>query len=638
MKIFNLRIKNFRCLHDIDIPFENLTALVGRNGTGKSSVLKAIDIFYNINSPVSFDDFCNECTEEDIEITIHFDDLTPVENEFFSSYISLNKLIVTKRITWDNGQVTQQYYAKSLQIPDFAEIRELPGLNNIQRAIRELINAGTYDGLSGTFRSAAQGLEILKSYEDEHPELTELVESRFQFMGARNVGGGSLDNFTRFVLLPAVKEASEEVEGRNTPISQLIDAIVTTEIRSRQELIDFTTDINRQVTERYSPERLGGLDPIAGEISDLLNLYAPNSELKIEWGNVSPIQISLPSVSYSLIEDDYEGDIAKKGHGLQRALILTLIEYLAKRSPEVEGEERTRVDLILAIEEPEIYLHPARCRYLANVLSKLSIRGELDPGENRTQIIYSTHSPYFVGLDRFDSIRILQKRRDADIGLAITTGSYYTLDEASSVYANVSSKRREDVSRENFRIRSVPIMMPLTNEGFFSDLVILVEGPSDVGVLWKLQEIMEKEWEKRSISIIPVGGKQQLLKALIIFRGLGIPTYTYFDLDADDPTTFFLLSCLGQPARYPEDLIHETWACNELTLEDTLKRRLGEENYNQIWIEVGTDFECNPRRLRKNEEALSKFTEIVYEIGMQLDEFEQIVEAITSYYYRISGF
>jgi len=634
MKIVNIRVLNFRCLNDVDIPCENLTALVGRNGTGKSTILKAIDIFFNVSYPITIEDYCNRKIDDPIEIILTFEDFTTHEKELFRNYIFNDKLIVSKKINWKEGKVSQEYYAKSMHIPDFASIIEVEGKRDQQDAIRNLINSRKYDGLSGTFRSSDQGLEILKRYEQDHPELTKLIESRFQFMGARNIGGGSLDNYTRFVLLPAVKEATEEVESRNSPIGQLINTIVSTEIQSREDLIKFTEDINQQILKVYSPENLGGLDGLAKDVTNLLKIYAPNSELKINWGQASTVKVSLPPIIYSLIEDDFEGDISNKGHGLQRALILTLLEYLAKIPIEIEGEERVRVDIILAIEEPEIYLHPSRCRYFANILSELSERGEDDPEQNRIQIIYSTHSPHFVGLDRFNSIRIIRKSRDEKTGLLLTTLSYYSLEEAAEIYSNICKKRRDEITRESFRVQTVPVMKPIVNEGFFADLIVLTEGPSDAGVLWKLQEIMDKEWEKKSIALLPAGGKSQLLKAAIIFRGLEIPTYIIFDLDADDPTTNRILSFFGLPPRYPEEFVHDTWACHELNLEDTLLQCVGEENYNRLWREVGTDLECNPDNIRKNEVATCKFTEITYEVGLNLEHCEYVVETITEYYQR----
>lgn len=48
MKIKNVTIKNFRGYSDgINSDFEDLTAFVGKNDIGKSTILEALDIFFN---------------------------------------------------------------------------------------------------------------------------------------------------------------------------------------------------------------------------------------------------------------------------------------------------------------------------------------------------------------------------------------------------------------------------------------------------------------------------------------------------------------------------------------------------------------------------------------------------------------
>lgn len=640
MKILSVKITNFRCLKEVEIPLNDMTVFVGRNGTGKSSILKAIDIFYDLRADISEEDFCNRNTDDPIEIGLTFIDFTPSEEEDFSFYIHDNEMIITKRVSWVEGEPIPEYFAYSKQISEFAEIRSIESKMELRRALRALMDENKYPDLEGSFGSAAQALQIMREYEQEHPEYLELIESKGHFLGARNIGGGSLDNYTKFILLPAVKEATEEVEGRDSSFYRLLDAIVLADIESRGDLVDFRDDIYRRIRKVYSPENLGGLDDISSDISRRLGFYAPGSELKLRWDRVTPPQINLPTIYCTLIEDEFEGEISRKGQGVQRALILTLLEYLAASTYEVVEEEAgiTRTDIILAIEEPEIYLHPSRCRYFSEVLRQLTELYEVTDETPRIQVIYSTHSPHFVGLDRFDNIRLFRKIRRAGDEIPTTNINFYTLEDASERFAKICKRRPEEISRENFRIRSVPMMTTLTHEGFFADLVILLEGPSDLGALWGVQRELEKGWEKYSIALLPLGNKHNILKAGIIFNGLNIPTYIVFDWDIEEQTTNErILRLLGEPINYPDELVHDTWAIHEINLEETLKQSLGEENFDRIWVEVGTEFKCRPNRIKKNEEATDKFIEIAYELGFSIPLLEQIVKKITKLYLEMSN-
>src|SRR6266540_2601821 len=73
-----LKIQNFRSLVNVDVPLSRLTAFVGPNGSGKTSVLRALSILFGETWPSlrSFripQDFTNFDTSVPIEITGWFD-------------------------------------------------------------------------------------------------------------------------------------------------------------------------------------------------------------------------------------------------------------------------------------------------------------------------------------------------------------------------------------------------------------------------------------------------------------------------------------------------------------------------------------------------------------------------------------
>lgn len=447
MIIKSVEVKNFRSIREESLDCDNLTAIVGRNGAGKSSFLYAIDIFYDIAATITEEDFFDRDTGSPIEIRVTYGNLRDDEKKEFQPYIKDNRLIVTKRISSENGRIMQRYYAAALQIPQFAEIRAKSGKRDRVNAWNELVDSGKLADLGGRARSADEVERLMTEYEANHPEFMEPIEREEQFFGPRNIGGGKLDKFTKYVLVPAVREASDEVSGKKGAIYQILDMIVLRKINDREDVQKFKSEFEERVKKLYSSENLTELPELGNSISQTLEKFAPGSRLNLGWDEVKPPEVPLPAARATLVEDSFEGEITRKGHGLQRALIVTLLQHLAMTIPvEPTGEESDEKeisisepesletsrgpDLILAIEEPELYLHPSRCRYLANLLLQLAERPGVGLGATN-QIIYTSHSPYFVDLHRFDQIRMVRKVPSPDSPVPQSIVTRFSLNQAA---------------------------------------------------------------------------------------------------------------------------------------------------------------------------------------------------------------
>ena len=104
MKITKIEIKNFRSLHDVTIYPKDILTLIGRNNSGKSNVLKALELFFE-SSTTLLDEECffNHATEKAIEIFITFEQLSSWEKEQFAPWMNNDKLIIGKIIKCENA-------------------------------------------------------------------------------------------------------------------------------------------------------------------------------------------------------------------------------------------------------------------------------------------------------------------------------------------------------------------------------------------------------------------------------------------------------------------------------------------------------------------------------------------------------
>lgn len=644
MIIESLEIKNYRSIKNAKLECDILTAILGRNGTGKSSFLYALELFYEVSANVKREDYFNRDDSVPIEIRVTYSELSAEELIEFKTYVNNNKLIVTKRISLEGSRYIQRYFGAAQQIPQFAEIRKITQKSEKRSAWNELVEKNELDQLTEKVRSADQIEQLMDSYESEHPALLITIEKEEQFFGAKSVGGGKLDKYTRFVLVPAVRDVNDEVAGKKGAVYQLIDMIVLRQVNARKDIREFRNEFEEKVKKLYSSENLTELPKLGHSITELLQKFAPGSALNLKWDEVQAPEISLPTALATLVEDDFEGDISRKGHGLQRALILTLLQQLALTEPvEIENEDSERTpdtaytpNLILAIEEPELYLHPSRSRYLSNLFLKLS-----DPNDNisRNQILYATHSPYFVDLNRFNQIRCVRKVKLDDSYTKCSVVSLFSLKEASAQLAKISNIDLSAVTPESFKARALPIMNVIVNEGFFADKVVVVEGLSDVGLFWKLQEILKSKWEEKGIVLVPANGKNNIDRPVIVFRGISIPTYFIFDGDVNIKENGkaeaikrnhrYLKLAEVDTEDFPKTRIENSWAVFHDCLETELKESLPDDVFSEISEEVKSEFAYDEiKYVLKNIEGISRFIELVYERGHRVIKFEEIIKKV----------
>jgi len=660
MIIRKIEVKNFRSVREATLDCDNLIAIVGRNGAGKSTFLSALDIFYDTSANLTEEDYFDRDTGAEIEIRVTYGALREDEKNEFKPYIRNNELIVTKRLIYDNGRVSQRYYAAALQLPRFAQIRTISSKRDRLTALKGLIATNEIDGLGGSPRSADQAEEIMAQFEIDNPGMLQPVEKEEQFFGPKNIGGGKLDKYTKYVLVPAVREASYEVIGKKGAIYQILDMIIIRQINDREDIKKFKTEFENRVKQVYSSDNLTELPDLGTSISRTLERFAPGSKLNLNWDEIKPPEIQLPAARATIIEDNFEGEISRKGHGLQRALILTLLQHLAMTVPlsvtDNTTEDNTETqnsdtsgtesslgpDLILAIEEPELYLHPSRCRYLSQLLLRLVEDPEMGFG-NKNQIIYTTHSPYFVDLDRFNQIRKFKKISSPDSTTQQCAVTSFTLDQAINDLAKICNVDPADFTEDSFKARTSPIMNAIVNEGFFADVVVVVEGLSELGMLWKLQEILKKNWAQNGIVIVPANGKNNIDRPTIIFRGLSTPTYFIFDGDYNhlgkskkeqatkDKNHRYLRLAGATIEDFPNTQIDDTWAVFKYDIEAEVEEAVTEKVFNKYSNEVAKQLEYDdPKRAIKNIDGAARLIELIYHNKHNIPTLEEIVGKITN--------
>jgi predicted ATP-dependent endonuclease of OLD family len=657
MIIGTVRVRNFRCIKDETLHCEPLTALVGANGSGKSAFLRALDLFYTPTAKYSEEDFYNRDTSEPIVITVTFTNLTDSEKQLFDSHVDRETLTVEKELAWPPGRGSQKYFGSTLQCPDFQHVRAAYRVTEKRTAYQDLVNSGRFSGLpSLPSNASAERIEqALQEWENAHPETLQRARDEGQFFGFKEVGQAHLERYTRFLYVPAVRDASEDAtEGKGSVISELMDLVVRSTLAQRDDIRKLLEETQKRYGEIMT--ELTELQTLAGRMTETLNTFAPGAQIQLNWLSDETVQIAMPKADVKVVEDGYPSAVERTGHGVQRAFILTALQHLAlAQAPETRENEAiqqhpsdapmssvppegnastpTLPNLILGIEEPELYQHPSRQRHLARVLFQLATGG-IEGVAQSAQVIYTTHSPLLVDLQRFHQIRLLRKEEVEDGKPKQTKVFQATIEQVTRVIEKADGVAEGSYSAEGVYARLQTLMTPWTNEGFFANVVVLVEGEDDRAAILGMAKAMDYEFESMDIAVIPCMGKTNLHKAAAIFMTLKISTYVVWDSDEGKKTkpedNHRLLRLFGAPLEedYPGK-VTDNFACFKRDMDTTLREELTPDTYDSLLEQCKGNFGYDDnKQARKNPLVVKTIIEEASKRDKRCTTLEEIVTAV----------
>ncbi len=608
MIIKSIAVKNFRAILEESLDCADLTVLVGRNGAGKSSFLRALEMFYESAAAASVDDFYAEDVSKEIEIAVTFDRLEAAEKELFAPYLDAERLTISRVFSLAAGKKSGTYHGSRLQNPDFFPIRMAGGKKEVVAKYKEVREQPAYQALP-VARAADEAEQALKAWEAANADACTRQRDDGQFFGFTGVGQGYLGRHTRFIRIPAVRDASTDaMEGRGSCVTEIMDLVVRSALARKAEFTALKDDAQRKYREIMDPGRLTELSSLQTKLSETLAYYAPEAAVSLDWAKLADLEFPLPKAEIKLNEDGYKSAVRRTGHGLQRAFILTMLQHLvaakggdgtaqseagpAAGAP-AEPDQRLP-SLVLAIEEPELYQHPSRQRHLASILLRLA-SGTIPGVAKKTQVMYTTHSPLFVGLDRFEQIRLLRKADNTAGKPRITKVTKAALDVVAEEIWIAGGQQGPRFTAETLKPRLQAVMTPWVNEGFFADVAVLVEGEDDRAAILGVALSLGHNFDSDGIAVIPCSGKNNLDRPFVIFRRLGVPAYLVWDGDhgeggARPDDNRRLLKLIGQAEEDWPATVAGSHACFKSKLEDTLADEIGRELFDRLLTEAQTTF------------------------------------------------
>lgn len=576
MKLAQLRIKNYRSCKDLPIDVGEMHALVGANNSGKSSILRALDFLFNPSvSKIDEEAFWNGDTSLEIWIEAVFSDLSGTEEESLGAYLRpdgtfhMARSATITTLDEDTGERGDQAAGKVESGQHYCKLEPKMGW------LRPSEINGTSIGSWWQEKESlvANGVSFVEFVGGKRPNVTEwkefaarfveeaLSEDDFEVRWSRNPKGYSnvlKATLPLYIMVPAVRDVTEEIKvTKSSPLGRILSTVIRNVTENqRKPLEDALDSVRRKLNKEGGGERIESVTQVESRLNAILGDYM-ECDLEIEFQ--SPTLEMLLSTPRLHADDGFRNIVENKGHGLQRAIIFSILRYYSELMVGELGE-RSRT-LIFAIEEPELYMHPQAQRTIRRVLRDLANEGD--------QVIFSTHSALLVDVAYFDEVIRVEGRRDeeAQDDARTVTSRVWQLPMSKMIADLKDRYPRANPTAESMRELYSHAYHPLRAEGFFARLVVLVEGPTEAYSLPIYADAMGYPFDKNNVAVVEAGGKGPMDRLYRVFNELGIPCYMIFDYDQNSSKSGVvrksreLLELLGASTDVPEtNFVGESFA------------------------------------------------------------------------------
>lgn len=590
MKLAYLHIQNFRSCRDVPLEIGSMHALVGANNAGKSSVLRALDFLFNPSTKsLNEESFWSKDTNLEIRVEAIFTDLTDKEKEALGAYLKADgtfhmarsaKMGTSGESDSDQGEdkiVIGQHYKKPEPEPEWLQESHING-NNIKEWWKKkeqlVVNGVSFADFLGSTKEPKvndwkeKAKEFVSTHADKIPTKDAWIDNP---KGYANVLKGTLPFF---VLVPAVRDVTEEAKAsKSSPFGKLLFAILDTVKQEKKTKIEgILAEVAKQMNRSGGAERVDLIAETEKQLNKLLTDFFAGCDLEIEFQ--TPTLELLLSAPKLYVDDGFRNAVENKGHGLQRAVIFTILRrYAEHMTSSVEGKKR---NLILAVEEPELYMHPQAQRTIRRVFRRIAEGGD--------QVFFSTHSSLLVDVAYFDEIIRMEGIFKTIDGKKTMVSEAWQLPMPKMIQDLEARfpKTKGSVTPESMRDLYSHAYNPRRNEGFFASKIVLVEGPTEEYSLPIYADALPNcAFDPQGVSVVECGGKGSMDRLFRIFNELHIPCFMLFDYDKENSDKDIinkskeLLALAGESQDVPSSLlVADRVACFPSKWETDLKSEI----------------------------------------------------------------
>lgn len=527
MHLSKITVKNYRLLKDLSVDLEeNLSLIVGKNNSGKTSLLQLLNTMLNGTEP-TYNDFNLDYRKVMWE---HISSVEEVEEEdytedgislrLFIEYGEADNLDCLGKILMDLDEnihtavIGFDYflsYASYINLrkdcrerkdKKKAEIQNKTEVND-EKLLRSEFDYLLSKKLSNYFKLTRKSIEY---------DITSNQPNEKNYIDLKKRVDFRLDDFISFGYIDARRNVANvqkdsTLSGQTSALFERMNDGTATESMENFEQLLISTD--EELTSQYRQI----FSDIISQVAKMGGMKPDETQIKI----ISTLQQrELLKGNTTVVYDHDSSDLPEHYNGLGYMNLISMIFQIEIIRKSFLSNKKSRLaDInLLIIEEPEAHTHPQmQYVFIKNIKDILSAPLDKDGRTGHIQSIISTHSSHIVAESDFDDIKYM-----------VRTGN----NEVKA--KNIKDLRAEYDDDEKQYYTFLKHYLTLNrSELFFADKAIFIEGDTERILIPTMMKKLDQEERlandeipltQQNISIVEVGAYSHVFGKFIHFIGL----------------------------------------------------------------------------------------------------------------------